>query len=326
VGKLVHGRTFKDWAEVKAADLDELVKESRELSWKNVGKKLQCFIPGRMSYMHEEGKYPTISITGAGCALNCDHCQRKILETMLPATDPETLYDVCMKMSELGNIGVLISGGSKKDGTLPWERFIETIARIKKDTSLKITIHSGLIDKATAMALRKAGVDEFLIDVIGSEETMRRVYHLDASLEQMEESLEALEATGAPVVPHVVFGLDYGEVKGEMTALEMVARHDPYVFVIVVLIPIKDSPMKDVKLPDPEDIIRFMAAARMRMPNVPMALSCARPVGKHRDILDVLAVEAGVNRISMPAEVAVKRAKELGLEVEFHKTCCSKSF
>jgi hypothetical protein len=124
----------------------------------------------------------------------------------------------------------------------------------------------------------------------------------------------------------VVFGLDYGEVKGEMTALEMVARHIPFIFVVVVLIPIKDSPMRDVKPPEPEDVVRFMAAARMRMPEVPIALSCARPVGRHRDVLDVLAIEAGVNRISMPAEVAVKRAKELGLEVEFHKTCCSKSY
>jgi uncharacterized radical SAM superfamily protein len=317
---------FKDWAAVKAADLDALIESAREMSWNNIGKDLQCFIPGRMMYMREQGKYPTISITGSGCALNCDHCQTKILGTMIAATTPENLYETCIRMNERDNIGVLISGGSKKDGSLPWEGFLETIAKVKEDTNLKITVHTGLIDKETALTLRKAGVDEFLIDVIGSKETMHQVYHLDTDFSRMEASLEALEATGAPLVPHVVFGLHYGEIRGEMEALEMVARHNPYVFVIVVLIPIKDSPMKEVAPPDPADVARFIAAARARMPTVPISLSCARPTGRYRDELDVLAVETGINRIAMPSEMAVDRAKELGLNVEFFKTCCSKSY
>jgi len=317
---------FKDWAAVKAADVEVLKRKAREMSWKNLGNTLQCFIPGRMMYMKEQGKHPTVSITGSGCALNCDHCQRKILGTMLPATDPDTLYSTCSKMEELGNIGILISGGSKKDGSLPWERFIDTIGRIKKDTGLRITVHTGLIDRRTALSLRDAGVDEFLIDVLGSEETMKRVYHLDVGLDRMEKALDALQETGRPVVPHVVFGLDYGEVKGEMEALEMVARHDPYAFVVVVLIPIKDSPMRDVEPPDPMDVVRFIAASRARMPTVPIALSCARPTGDYRDVLDVLAVETGINRIAMPSEKAVERARELGMEIVFHKTCCSKSY
>lgn len=317
---------FKDWEAVKAADFDAMVRRAREMSWRYVGKTLKCFIPGRMMYMKEQGRYPTLSITGSSCALNCDHCQRKILGTMVPTTDPGTLYDTCLKAHERGDIGVLISGGSRKDGSLPWDRFMDTIARVKKDTDLKVTVHTGLIDRPTALSLRRAGVDEFLIDVLGSEDTMRVVYHLDSDLDKMDASLEALEATGAPVVPHVVFGLHYGEVRGEMRALDMVARHDPFVFVVVVLIPIRDSPMKDVRPPDPRDVVRFIAAARARMPKVPIALSCARPTGDHRDVLDVLAVEAGINRISMPSEKAVQRARELGLEVEFFRTCCSKSY
>jgi uncharacterized radical SAM superfamily protein len=39
-----------------------------------------------------------------------------------------------------------------------------------------------------------------------------------------------------------------------------------------------------------------------------------------------MAVEAGINRIAMPAEEALERARELGLAIEFHHTCCSKSF
>ncbi|UCC93432.1 MAG: radical SAM protein [Thermoplasmata archaeon] len=314
------------WEDVQGRDLDELLTESRTLSMERHGDSLQCFIPGKMHYMHDKGKYPTVSITGGACALNCDHCQKHILDTMIPARDPDTLVRTCQGLAEEGNIGVLISGGSLPDGSLPWDGFFDAIATIKETTDLRITIHTGLIDVDTAMRLHEAGVDEFLIDVIGSEDTMLKVYHLDATMEQMEASLAALEATGKPVIPHIVVGLHYGEMLGEMDALEMVARHNPYALVIVVLRPIRSSPMGHVEPPDPEMVARFIALSRLRLPDVPIALSCARPPGKYRKRLDALAVEAGVNRIAMPAEEALERAQDLGFEVEFHHTCCSKSF
>jgi len=314
------------WDDVKERVLEELLDGSRALSRERHGDTLQCFIPGTMHYMHDKGKYPTVSITGGACALNCDHCQRHILNTMIPATTPEALVETCQRLAGEGNIGVLISGGSLPDGSLPWDGFIEAIGTIKETTGLRITIHTGLIDEGTASRLDAAGVDEFLIDVIGSEDTMGRVYHLDASMAEMEASLAALEATGKPVIPHIVVGLDYGRIVGEMDALDMVARHPPYALVIVVLRPIRGSPMGGVEPPDPEDVARFIALSRFRMPGVPIALSCARPPGRYRKRLDVLAVEAGINRIAMPAEEALVRAKELGYKLEFHHTCCSKSF
>ncbi len=315
-----------DWATASSRPLDELLSEANELSRENLGNTLMCFIPGKMHYMKDRGRYPTISITGKACALNCDHCQGHILATMTPATSPEELVETCQRLDAEGNIGVLISGGSLPDGSLPWAPFIGSIATIKDTTDLKITIHTGLIDGPMARRLDEVGVDEFLIDVIGSEDTMSAVYHLPATLEEMEVSLAALEATGKPVVPHIVVGLHYGELRGEMAALEMVARHPPYALVIVVLRPIPNSPMGKVDPPDAETVARFIALARFRLPSVPLALSCARPPGRYRKQLDVLAVEAGVNRIAMPAEEALERARELGLEVEFFETCCSKSF
>jgi uncharacterized radical SAM superfamily protein len=314
------------WDEVQGRDLEELLAESRALSMELHGNTLQCFIPGKMHYMEDRGKYPTVSITGGACALNCDHCQKHILNTMIPATSPEALVETCQRLAADGDIGVLISGGSLPDGSLPWDGFIDAIATIKGTTDLRITIHTGLIDEGTALRLHEAGVDEFLIDVIGSEETMSRVYHLESTLEEMEASLSALEATGKPVIPHIVVGLDYGRILGEEVALNMVARHPPYALVIVVLRPIRSSPMGDVEPPDPETVARFIALARQRMPAVPIALSCARPPGRYRKRLDSLAVEAGINRIAMPAEEALERAAELGYDTEFHHTCCSKSF
>jgi len=314
------------WQQVKSWNLKELLNKARQLSWQIHGKRIQYFIPGQMVYMGDKGKYPHISLTGTSCSLNCDHCYRKILDDMIPAVEPHLLKETCRRLDEEGNLGVLLSGGSDRLGALPWQKFIESIQWIKQNTRLKVSIHTGIIDIETALALKDAGIDEILIDVIGSEETMTRVYHLPAGLKKMESSLSAVAATELPLIPHIVAGLHYGRIKGEMHALGMVARYPVSVLVVVVLNPMKGTPMQEIRPLDPETVARFVAAARLRMPYVPIALSCARPPGQHRVETDLLALEAGVNRIAMPAQKAVRKSRETGLEIEFHKTCCSKSY
>jgi uncharacterized radical SAM superfamily protein len=314
------------WQHVKSWDLKELLNKARHLSWKIHGKRVQYFIPGQMVYMGNQGKYPHISLTGTSCALNCDHCHRKILDDMIPAAEPDLLKKICRRLDEEGNIGVLLSGGSDRRGALPWNKFLESIQWIKQHTRLKVSIHTGIIDIKTAFALKSAGIDEILIDVVGSEETMHRVYHLSKGLQKMESSLNAVAATKLPLIPHIVVGLHYGRIKGEMHALEMIAKHHISLLVVVVLNPMKGTPMQEIRPLDPENIARFVAAARLRIPHAPIALSCARPPGKHRVETDLLALEAGVNRIAMPAQKAVQKSQETGLDIEFHKTCCSKSY
>ena len=38
-----------------------------------------------------KNSFPAFSITAGECGLNCDHCQKKILEPMIPATHPSML-------------------------------------------------------------------------------------------------------------------------------------------------------------------------------------------------------------------------------------------
>jgi uncharacterized radical SAM superfamily protein len=314
------------WDQVESWDLKELLNNARTLSWQIHGKRVQYFIPGQMVYMGERGKYPHISLTGTTCALNCDHCHRKILNGMIPAEEPQILKEICERLEAEGNLGVLLSGGSDKRGAIPWQKFLKSIRWIKHHTRLKISIHTGFIDSETALALKDAGIDEVLIDVIGSEETLRRVYHLPDGLKTMESSLSSLAETQLPLIPHIVVGLHYGQIKGELNALRMIAQHPIAILVIVVLNPMKATPMENIRPPDPEAVARFVAAARLRIPNVPIALSCTRPPGQHRAETDLLVLEAGVNRIAMPSEKVVQRSQEMGLEIEFHKTCCSKSY
>jgi hypothetical protein len=271
----------------------------------------------------ERGKYPAISITGNKCELNCDHCGSGLLESMLPSLTPDDLVERCIRLEKAGNVGCLISGGCLKDGRLPWELFIEALSEIKRRTSLTISIHSGLIDFRTAKKLKEAGVDQALIDVVGDDETLQTVYHLDKGVESIKHSLRALTKAQIPVVPHIVAGLNYGKIRGELNALKMLSEFRPEKLVIVVLMPLGGTPMEGISPPGLFEVAEILIRARMEMPDTLISLGCARPRGKISEGLERMAIDSGVNRVAVWSEAAIQRAKYYGLKIRFHKTCCS---
>ncbi|MEM2026622.1 MAG: radical SAM protein [Candidatus Bathyarchaeia archaeon] len=305
--------------------------EAREASWRIFGKRIYFYVPGFTYYNNRYFRssltvFPSISITGSFCSLNCDHCGGKILRTMIPATTPSRLIEVCSDLKRNGAIGCLISGGCLPDGSVPVERFIGAISEVKRRLGLTIVMHTGLISFETAQRLKEAGVDAVSIDIVGSEETVREVYHLNVSLDKYAEALEALKRSGVPFTPHVLVGLHYGEVRGELKAIEMVSKYEPSALIIIVFFPIRGTRMESVSPPPPEAVIEIILRARFLMPNVPIVLGCARPKGAHRSITDVLAVESGINAIAFPSVEAIERAESLGLEIRFLQTCCSQIY
>ncbi|MEM4505557.1 MAG: radical SAM protein [Candidatus Bathyarchaeia archaeon] len=285
------------------------------------------FIRYETSNFHPSRKdFLTISITGRSCALRCKHCNGKILGTMHSATTPKELYSLCSKFKFEGAKGCLISGGCLPDGSVPLDRFIEVIKRIKLELGLTIFAHVGIISYEKARLLREAGVDAALIDIIGDDETIKEIYNLNLTIRDYENSLDALSRSGIAFVPHVIAGLHYGRLKGEFTALKMIAGYNPSAIVIIAFMPIRGTEMFSVKPPEPLEIARVLAVARVMFPNKPLVLGCMRPKGKHRAETDVLAIKAGVNAIAFPAEEAVKYAEEHGYVVRFSTFCCSQVY
>jgi uncharacterized radical SAM superfamily protein len=307
--------------------LNERMVQARLLSWKYFGKRICFYAPG---FVHYENRYfrsyrnafPSISITGTFCSLNCAHCGGRLLETMLPATSPQMLIEACRKIKAKGAVGCLISGGCLPDGSVPIEKFIDAIAEAKR-LGLTVVVHTGLIDLDTARRLKSAEVDAVSIDIIGSEETMKEIYHVDAPTEDYRQSLLALKSSGIHFTPHVLVGLHYGELRGELNALRMIAEYQPSALILIAFFPIRGTRMENVKPPSPETVADILVSARVMMPKVPIALGCARPKGKHRMKMDVLAVEAGVNAVAFPTIDGVEAAERLGLHITFSNLCCS---
>lgn len=303
------------------SEFEQRLRAARELSWHHFGRKIVFFLPGMFVVNGVRGKYPAISITGTKCTLMCDHCRGKLLESMLQAPTPEKLVALCLELDRKGNDGVLISGGCDPWGRLPWKRFLAAIKEIRQRTGLYISVHSGLVDDDDPAALKQAGVDQALIDVIGDDGTFNKMYHVPFGIERIRDAMASLQRAGLPMVPHIVCGLDYGVFKGEGRAVDMIADFRVEQLVIISLMGIPGTPACGAVSPEAEAVADLIARARMKMPATLISLGCARKRGDYR--LETLAIDAGVNRMALPSDEAIAWARHLGLEIHFQKTCCS---
>jgi uncharacterized radical SAM superfamily protein len=268
--------------------------------------------------------FPAFSVTAAGCALMCDHCQAKILEPMIPATSPQMFEQKVRVLVATQDLqGFLLSGGSNKRNEIGYERYFPVIERLKRDhPQLKIAIHSALLDAARARSMADAGVDTAMMDVIGAQATISDVYHLERTVADFEATLEALCATTMEVVPHIVIGLHYGRILGEPAALDIVSRHAVHSLVLVVIMPFYAKP-GTFQTPHTSDIGRIFLEARERIPDRQVLLGCARPPGMHRRVTDAYAVMAGLDGIAFPADGALGVAQAIGRPVAQEHACCS---
>lgn len=317
--------------ELEDARFDEdLVAEMQRAAGAVAAREIRFSTPTFKSYSSCEldgcGKnsFPAFSVTAGGCALDCDHCQAKILEPMIPATNPEMLERKVRELIASQDLrGFLLSGGSNRRNEIRYERYYPAVERLKRDFPyLKIAIHSALLDEARARSMESAGVDTAMMDVIGSNETIREVYHLDRPVEDFEATLAALCATKMEVVPHIVIGLHYGTILGEPNALDIVSRHRVQSLVLVVVMPFYARPGTFVT-PEAKAAGQIFLEARHRIPDREVLLGCARPPGLHRRVSDAYAVMAGLDGIAFPAEGTLAVAEAIGRPAVQEHACCS---
>jgi len=317
--------------ELEDAEFDSaLVAEMEKSAAANTQRMVRFSTPTFKEYESSElqscGKnsFPAFSITAAGCALMCDHCEAKILEPMIPAIKPEMLDRKVRHLIETEDLnGFLLSGGSNKRNEINYSRFYPVIEKLKRDfPQLRVAIHTALTDHAGAKEMEAAGVDVAMLDIIGAEETIREVYHLDRPVDDFEATVEALCATSMQISPHIVIGLHYGRILGEENALDILSRHDTKALVLVVIMPFYAKPGTFVT-PDTKDVGRIFLESRRRLPDRQVLLGCARPPGMHKRVTDAYAVMAGLDGIAFPADGAVAVADLVGRPFHQAHACCS---
>jgi uncharacterized radical SAM superfamily protein len=241
---------------------------------------------------------------------------------MVKITNPDELIQKAQRFAHKQAHGILLSGGSDQKGRLPWKSYSAAIKRIHEKTALHISVHSGFPDHETCCLLKEGGVTQALIDVMGDQETATRIYHLQG-LKQVFDALKVIKQSGLELIPHIVVGLNYGKIAAEYEALKIIRDFRPKALVIVVLTPLKGTPMSGISPPSPLEIGRLMARARLLMPEIPLSLGCERPRDKDGWLIEKLAILAGANRMAVWSEEAIQTAQDLGLSLCFQSTCCS---
>jgi uncharacterized radical SAM superfamily protein len=313
--------------ELRTKPLDSLLDKAREIREKNFEPNLHISVPSAKTYItdhykNKRDRFVNISLTGKKCELNCEHCKRKLLSSMVPAEDPEKLKVIGDVLIEKGCTGVLLSGGASSSGMVPLDGFFDSI-RYLKEKGLQVIVHTGLVDEATALKLKQAGVDQVLLDIMGDEETVSKVYHMDKTPEDFENSLRYIKEAGLEMAPHIVIGINFGKITGEYNALRMISEANPEVIVLVALSPLYETPMYGVKPPSSEEIVKISAITRIVNPKTKITFGCARPQGPDKIRLEKMLIKSGINSIAYPTDEAIDYAEGLGLKPEFREECCS---
>lgn len=293
------------------------------------GAEMDFYAPGLKRWETEEWRpynprrFLPVSVTGNSCALGCDHCGAKVLEGMISVKAGGDLFDLARSLKERGSEGLLLSGGSTRAGGVPMIGHLRHVPRIRQELGMRVIAHSGVVSPLLAESLARAQVDGVMLDIIGADETIREVYHLQLKADDFERSLALLTGAGLRVIPHIVLGLHYGRFLGEHRALEMVSRYPVSTLILVVLVPLVGTPMAHLPPPPADEVTAFFEQARLAMPTTKVNLGCARPMGRMKIDLDIAAVDLGLNGIAYPAAGTIAYARSKGLQPRLFEWCCS---
>lgn len=251
----------------------------------------------------------TISLTGNSCSLQCSHCQGYYLKFM---TTPEQW----VKKDSVTSY--LVSGGCDEEGKIPLlkhKSFLEELSR-----KGKLNVHTGLVNpddfKEISPFIHTVSFD-FVLDT----RVIKNIYHLNKTGKDYLDTFRNLRQHKR-VVPHVLLGINQGQINGENKLVEVLGELKPEAVVFLVLVPLKETDFANFSPPPLDQISDILAKARIYLPAAELSLGCLRPNGPYRQELDCLAVKYGFNCLVNPSRKARELAVNLGLRITESKECC----
>lgn len=277
--------------------------------------RINFFYPGR--------KFPAVSITNGSCQLNCSHCNKIYLSQMIPISRYKSLLDFAKSAEDKGALGALVSGGCDRDGAVPLEDFLEDIYRVKRETSLILNVHTGLLRPRIIKRLADTNIDIVSYDLPGDDEVIRNVFHLSKSWVDYREGFRKLMSAGINyVVPHICLGLNKGEIKGEFNALRVLEEFDPELIVIIIFTPTKGTEFQYLSPPPLNSVTRILSLIRIAFPSAQLSLGCMKPRGRLKTDIELAAIQSGVNRIVIPSLETMKFVSRTNFPVKKYYGCC----
>jgi hypothetical protein len=231
--------------------------------------------------------------------------------------DPEKLVEYCKKLEEGGGKGILVSGGSDRDGKIMnLGRAIPALKRIKDETNLIVAVHTGYVDGSMANNLSDA-CDIAFIDLVGNDETARQVIGLK-NMDGYVKTLRNLVKASIPVTPHITIGLHYGAIRGEYFALEMLEAFPIKKIVLNIICRTKGTSFESINIPSIGEMRGILKKGKAYGWNV--ALGCMRPRGMPE--IEETAISEGVMDIAIPSKKAIEYAERKNYDIKKIPACC----
>lgn len=280
---------------------------------------LKVYIPGT--------DFPSISLTGNACALNCEHCDRKYLTSMIPASTPSQLIEVLNNLNNGGKVGTLLSGGCNSEGKVDYSKFIQVIRDFKRSEAGKnffLNSHVGLLTDSEVEKLAEIGIDAVSFDLNLDSEVIHDIFHLQHQPDDYQQTYETLLEYGIQVIPHILIGANFGKIKEELKALQYLRTFEPKVIVFIVMIPPRIQGVIDPRfsLVAPEDVAKLIVISSYFFPDTELSLGCMRPYWNDAFHTEKWAVQAGVLRLVKPTMKTRQWLENESIHIQKLSACC----
>lgn len=260
----------------------------------------------------------SVSTTKDYCELNCKHCNKKYLKSMYDIDDERLIETLKVKKKST----VLISGGSLKDGSVPFYKQMKNIEKIKNNGYL-LNVHTGFLPTQHFHYL--TFFDSISIDIVGDQKILKEVYNLDVNISNLKDNILKIDeflnnaksknpllGDKIPkIVPHITIGILNGMDSYEEKAIDFISKLNIDKVVFNFLIPTKGTfyaKAKNVEIKRLSEIINY---ARSTLPGKKIYIGCMRPFGKSRVELDFACFDLSVDAIVNPSKDFVVQIKKL---------------
>jgi len=278
----------------------------------NFSSNINIFTPGH--------NFPSLSVTGSNCDLNCEHCSKKYIQQMKDISTEDKLKSVFSELLKRNAKGCLISGGCDSNGKVPILKFKHLLINFRKNSNLIFNFHTGLVSEEDIQNLIEIQPNVISFDFTMDDEVIKNIYHLNKTKYDYMKVFETFKKYNLNVVPHITIGLNFGYVKNELEALKYLQKFQHDLIVFIILIPPKNHKFIKTKL---EDIKAVLTFARLLYPTVELSLGCMRPRGKENIEIEKVAIDCGINRIVIPSKDILKYIENKGYIIHEFDACCA---
>ncbi len=239
-----------------------------------------------------------ISLKTGACTEDCGYCPQSIHHntdvTPSKILDMETILAAARRAKELGANRFCMGASGRSPNDRDFKKYLE-IVRAVKALGLETCMTLGMLKEEQAQQLKEAGLDYYnhnldtSPDYYGSIITTR-------NYQDRLDTLGRVRRAGIKVCCGGIIGM--GESREQRASLlSQLANLNPYPEAVPInhLVPIKGTPLENMKPLDPLEFVRTIAVARIIMPQAKVRMSAGR--AELGEAIQALCFLAGANSI-----------------------------